>query len=98
LGPFPTTESGNKHVVAFMDHYSRWPILVAVLDTSAATAAKALYESVICEHGAPEFLLSNRGTACMAELTKEVCKLLNIHRLNTSSYHPQTDGCQERSN
>jgi hypothetical protein len=98
LGPFPTTESGNKYVLAFMDHYSKWPILVAVPDTSAATVAKVLYEKVICEHGAPEFLLYDRGTAYMAELAKEVSKLLNIHRLNTSSYHPQTDVCQERFN
>ena len=34
----------------------------------------------------------------MSELVLEVCKLLNIKKVNTSGYHPQTDGLVERFN
>ena len=32
----------------------------------------------------------------MSELMQEVCRLMNITKLNTSGYHPQTDGLVER--
>jgi len=98
LGPLPVTSDGNQHILCFTDHYSRWPIIVPAKDTSAATVAKAFFERVICDHGAPNFLLSDRGAAFMSELVKETCKLFGVTKLNSSSYRPQTDGCQERFN
>ena len=32
----------------------------------------------------------------MSELIANVCHLLNIKMVNTSGYHPQTDGLMER--
>jgi len=98
LGPLPKTKNGMEHVLAFTDHYSLWPILVAVPDTSAKTVAKAFFEKVICEHGAPRYLLSDRGAAYMSEVVKEVCKLFKITKLNTVAYKPSTNGVQERLN
>ena len=34
----------------------------------------------------------------MSKLIAEVCKIFQIHKVNTSSYHPQTDGLVERFN
>ena len=51
---------------------------------------------MICHHRAPECLLSDRGMNFLSELVTEVCRLLQIKKVNTSGYHPQTDGLVER--
>ena len=67
-----------------------------IQDQKAETVARVMVEEVIFHHGAPECLLSNRGTNFLSELVAEVCRLLQIKKLNTSGYHPQTDGLVER--
>ena len=43
-------------------------------------------------------LLSDCGVAFLSHLLMEVCKLLGVEKLNTTAYHPQTDGLAERFN
>ena len=49
------------------------------------------------EWGYPE-ILSDQGTNFMSQLLKEIYRLLNIHPIRTTPYHPQTDGLVERFN
>ena len=55
-------------------------------------------EGVVCRHGAPQELLSDRGANFLSDLVSEVCKLFDVKKLNTSGYHPQTNGLCERFN
>ena len=98
LGPLPTTVSGNRYVLCFSDHCTRWPILVPLKVTDASTIARALFEFVICEHGCPQTLLSDRGQNFLSKIVLEVCRIMRTHKLNTSSYHPQCNAIQERFN
>ena len=56
LGPLPVTTSGNRYVLCFTDHCTRWPILVALKVTDAATIARAFFDYIISEHGCPNTL------------------------------------------
>ena len=38
-GPFPTTMSGNKYIIAFVDWYSGWPEAFPVPDKTGDTVA-----------------------------------------------------------
>lgn len=49
-------------------------------------------------YGVPVDLLSDRGASFLSELMHEVCSLMGIHKVNTTAYHPQTDGLVERFN
>ena len=60
--------------------------------------AQLLCEQIICQHGIPEQLLSDRGANFLSELILETCKVLGVKKLNTSGYHPQTDGLVEKFN
>ena len=53
---------------------------------------------IICRHGVPEELLSDRGTNFLSDIILELCSLLGIKKINTSGYHPQTDGLVEKFN
>ena len=60
--------------------------------------ATLLVEHVISRHGVPAELLSDRGQNFLSALMAEVCKIMGIHQVNTTAYHPQTDGLVERFN
>ena len=53
---------------------------------------------IICRHGVPEELLPDRGTNFLSDIILELCSLLGIKKIDTSGYHPQTDGLVEKFN
>lgn len=67
-------------------------------DQKAETIAKHFVEGVVCRHRIPEQLLSDRGPNFLSGLIQEVCKPLGVNKVNTSGYHPQTDGLVEKFN
>ena len=95
---FPRSHSGNLYAVVFMDYLTKWPEVLPVPDQSAATIAKLLVEEIVSRHGVPSEVLSDRGRAFLSGLMKEVETLLGFHKVNTSAYHPQTDGLVELFN
>ncbi|XP_028417823.1 uncharacterized protein LOC114542487 [Dendronephthya gigantea] len=82
----------------FSDYLTRWPEAFAVSTIEASVIAKLLVNEIFCRHGAPKTLLSDRGKNFLSKLIREVCGLLDIKKLNTTAYHPQTDGLVERFN
>ena len=89
----PLTLEGNQYALVIIDYLTKWVEVVAIPDQRAETIAKMFVEHV-CRHGAPRELLSN----FLSDLVAEVCKLFSVQKLNTSGYHPQTNGLCERFN
>ena len=97
LGPLPTCQhTGNKYVLVFVDYFTKYIELVALPNSKAATVAEAFVKEVVCRHGTPAYLHSDRGTNYLSGIVKETCKLLQITKTQTSSYHPQCNGQSER--
>ena len=85
-------------MVIFMDYLTKWPEAFPTQDQRAETIAGLFVEHIVCRHGIPEQLLSDRGTNLLSSVVQGVCKLLGVDKLNTSGYHPQTDGLVEKFN
>ena len=98
MGPFPPSTSGKRYVIVFTDYLTKWTEAFAVPTIGADVVARLLVEELLPRHGAPRTLLSDRGSNFLSTLVKEVCRLLNTKKLNTTAYHPQTDGLVERFN
>ena len=94
----PLTARGNQYVVVFLDYFTKWAEAFAVPDQRAETVAKLFVEQIMCQHSLPEELLSDRGTNFLSTLVQEICKALGVKKVNTSGYHPQTDGLVEKFN
>ena len=94
----PKTVNGNQYVIVFMDYLTKWPEAFAAADQTAETIARLFVEQIICRHGIPQELLSDRGQNFLSNLIQEICKVLQVKKLNTSGYHPQTDGLVEKFN
>ena len=67
-------------------------------DQQAQTIAQLFVDHIVCRHGVPEELLSDRGANFLSELVQGVCDVLGVRKVNTSGYHPQTDGLVEKFN
>ena len=91
----PVSARGNKYAIVFMDYLTKWPEVFPAKDQSAYTITKTLVEKVIPRHGVPAQLLSDRGAA---ELLAEVYRLMGMKKVNSTAYHPQTNGLVERFN
>ena len=48
--------------------------------------------------GVPREILTDQGSNFTSQLLAELYRLLHIHAIRTSPYHPQTDGMVERFN
>ena len=64
-------------------------------DQSCATIARLLVEEVVSRHSE---ILSDRGKSFLSGLMKEVETLPGYRKVNTTAYHPQTDGLVESYN
>ena len=60
--------------------------------------AKFLYEDIICRHGCPKIILSDRGTHFTAKVIQSLTDKFRIKHQLSTPYHPQTNGAVERFN
>lgn len=98
LGPFPASTSGNKWIVVATDYLTRYAETKAIPSGSAIEVAKFLIRSIVLRHGAPQVLLTDRGTAFTAELLQQILRFSHTCHRRTTAYHPQTNGLTERLN
>ena len=95
---YPLSFNGNTYAIIFSDYLTKWPEVFPSPDQKAETIARLFVEHIVSHHGVPDKLLSDHGQNFMSELIGEVCKLLGAKKVNTTRYHPQTDGLIERLN
>ena len=98
LGPIKPSDKQNWYIVVFSVYLTHWCEAFPVPSAEASVIARLLVDEIIARHGTPRVLLSDRGTNFLSKLVVEVCKIFQIQKVNTSSYHPQTDRLVERFN
>ena len=94
----PVTEQGNRYVIVFQDFMTKWPLVFPAPDQKAIRLARLVAEELLPLFGVPDAILSDRGANLLAHVMQDVCQLLGVTKLNTTSYHPQCDGMVERLN
>ena len=98
IGPLPITPSGNRYVVLSIDFFSKYPEGKALKKADATTITQFLYEDIVCRHGVPVELTSDRGTEFCNELVTALTQTFHIKHIRTTAYHPQGNGQVERTN
>ena len=97
IGPLPPDVHDNKHVVVFIDAFSRFVELYAVTDTTALTFARCLLE--LCgRYGAPCQLHSDNGSQFVNEIIEEFLVLLGTTRSLILAYSHEENSFVERAN
>ena len=95
-GPHRLTASGNRYIITFICLYSGYPEAFATKDKSAETVANLLINEIQPRYSSPNALLVDNGSENVNRVMDETLKELNIKRITTSFYHPQSNGVVER--
>ena len=84
---------GKDAILVVCDRLSKITHFVATMEgTSAEGLARLFWDNVWKLHGLPESVVSDRGLQFVAELTKQLNRMLGIKTKLSTAFHPQTDG------
>jgi hypothetical protein len=98
VGPLPLTKTGNKYIIVAMDYLTKWPEAKPTKEATAETTVQFIYEDIICRHGCPGKILTDRGSHFNNKLLKILTNKFSVKHLLSTPYHPQTNGLVERFN
>ena len=79
-----------------MDRPTRWPEAVPISDTSACAVVEAFLQTWVARFGVPSTLTSDRGPQFASALWAELCRLLGVDHVQTTTFHLQSNGLLER--
>lgn len=97
MGPFEVTPRGNQYVLVITDYFTKWVEAYPMKDQKAPTVATLIGE-FFGRLGCPRQFHSDQGPCFRADILKELCKVMDIDKTQTTSYRPQSDGLVERFN
>ncbi len=92
--PFTTYFPRQCFHFGFVDYFSKWVEIVAVREATAQVAASKMLSEVFSRHGAPAYLISDRGSPFVSDLFERVLTLLGTEHRLTTAYHPQTNATE----
>ena len=95
-GPHTKTKRGNVYILTCQDYFSKWVECFALPNQEAELVARVLVEQVFCRYGFPAKLLSDKGSNFESRLFQEMCRVMGVTKLRTSSYKPSCNGLIER--
>ena len=91
--------AGKDAILVVCDKLSKMMHFVATTEgTSAEGLARLFRDNVWKLHGLLESVVLDRGPQFVAELMKELNRMLGIKTKLSTAFHPQTDGQTERMN
>jgi Integrase zinc binding domain len=95
----PVSE-GFDAIFTITDHdVTKAMVFIPCHKTIDALNATQLYaRHIFPYYGAPRKIISDRDPHFMAQLAKELCRLLDVKQNISTAYHPQMDGQSECSN
>ena len=101
VGPLPRSRSGNCYILVICDYATRYPEAVPLKSIDAEHDAEHVAEELVklfARVGVAQEILTDQGSNFMSQLLVEIYRMLHVHPIRTSPYHPQTDGLVERFN
>lgn len=97
IGPLPKSDKGNVYAVTLICDLTKYLVTIALPDKKAVQIAKAIFENFVLIFGPMKQLLSDRGSEYVNSILDDLCKLLNVTKKTSTSYHHRTVGTVERS-
>ena len=95
FGPLPITQRQNRFVLVFIDHFTKWPVIIPAPHITAESFVRYFHDNWITQFGCPSRLLTDGGPQFIADVTKEFCEKYNTNKTIVTAYHPQSNGIAE---
>jgi hypothetical protein len=95
----PRTRAGYDSIWVVVDRLTKATHFIPVKTTYNSAVLAELYMSrIVCLHGIPKKIVSDRGTQFTSHFLQQLHEALGTHLKFSSAYHLQTDGQTERTN
>jgi transposase InsO family protein len=95
----PRTRASYDSISIVVDHLTKAYYFLPVKTTYSSAVLAELYMSrIVCLHGIPKKIVSDRGTQFTSHFLQQLHEALGTHLRFSSAYHPHIDGQTERTN
>jgi hypothetical protein len=95
----PNTSRHHDSIWVIVDRLTKVAHFLPVHTTDKAQKYAELYiDRIVCLHGLPWTIVSDRGAPFVARFWEQLQESLGTKLIKSSAYHPQTDGHTERVN
>ncbi|WVZ84556.1 hypothetical protein U9M48_031581 [Paspalum notatum var. saurae] len=95
----PRTQKGYNSIWVVVDRLTKVAHFIPVNTTYSGARLAELYISrIVCLHGVPKRIISDRGSQFTSRFWEELHDSLDSKLRFSTAYHPQTDGPTERTN
>ena len=72
-------------------------VATPISEQEAETVAKVFVSKVVLKYGTPNIVQTDQGANFVSELFKNTCKLLKIKKIQSTAFHPESQGSIGRS-
>lgn len=97
VGPLDKDLEGNVYILSLQCELSKYVEAYPLQRKDTVSVARTFVNNFILRYGLPTTIATDRGTEFMSETMSEVCKLLQINKLNSTAYHHQSIGALENT-
>ncbi|WVZ84376.1 hypothetical protein U9M48_031414 [Paspalum notatum var. saurae] len=95
----PRTQKGYNSIWVIVDRLTKVAHFIPVNTTYSGARLAELYISrIVCLHGVPKRIISDRGSQFTSRFWEQLHDSLDSKLQFSTAYHPQTDGQTERTN
>ena len=93
----PLTPRGDRYVLTFTEYNSRITEAFALPNMLSKGISRILVDDIWFRFGTPQQLLSDLGANLVSSEISETCEVLEIERLLTTPYRPESNCLIEHS-
>jgi hypothetical protein len=95
----PRTKSGYDSNWVVVDRLTKVAHFIPLKTTyTSAKLAKIYMRQIVCSHGVPKSIVSDRGTQFTSHFWRQLYESMGTRLEFSTAFHPQTDGQTERVN
>lgn len=85
--------NGKSVILTVADRFSKHAHFIPLSHPyTATTVAKAFFDAIVCLHGFPTFIVSDRDPVFTGHVWRDIFKLAGVQLKMSTAFHPQTDG------
>ena len=97
VGPFKV-KGDSIYLMVMIDVFTKWPIVIPIKTKTKEAVLEALQDSLVCEHGPPKAIMTDRGGEFVNHVMTDFCAKTGIKHYATKGLNPAGNGVVERFN